>query len=651
MGTGLVNVTKELHKHSLKFGFNYDVNLMNNRSDSPGNFNFGVAMTSCDPHVIDPDSGATGGPCGAENPSGNTGNAIASMLLGTGNGSANTSMDPAMSLHTFGGYFQDQWRLNQRLTVSAGLRYENQRPATERYNRVAYFDPKMVNPISTAFGSNVYGGFEFAGVDGRSRSAWEPDNKDFAPRVGVAYKISDKLVGRIGSGIFYGPSSAMVSFDGAGQSPGYTAQTSWIGTDGSGYIPTNLVDNPFPNGLSKPTGNALGAATYLGSGTGQLWPKGPHPVGVMYQWSADFQYQVSTHSVAEIGYTGVRGRKLLFGNPNLDLDQLPTKDLALGSKLDETVANPFYGVITDPNAYLSQPTVPYNALLRPFPEFGWLQQTRSLPGARSQFDALHAKYNHSFNNGLSLIMTYQWSKNLDDGSEAFLGWTIGGSWRDANNPKLDYALSTHDVPQSYAVAWTYQLPYGSRRQFGGTAPWAVRQAIGNWNLSGAIRMASGLPLPTPPHFWNNPIGNYGFPGPGMPNIVGNPIPTNRNKNNWLNAAAFQGVSPDNGSALQSCGDPDPNKGCLPFPYQYGNEPQHMSTVREAATENVDLGVAKDFGPERLRTQFRADFLNAFNHPIYGGGDIDSCINCGSLGMVYGTRNDPRQIQVSVKLTY
>jgi hypothetical protein len=274
MGTGLVNVTKELHKHSLKFGFNYDVNLMNNRSDSPGNFNFGVAMTSCDPHVIDPDSGATGGPCGAENPSGNTGNAIASMLLGTGNGSANTSMDPAMSLHTFGGYFQDQWRLNQRLTVSAGLRYENQRPATERYNRVAYFDPKMVNPISTAFGSNVYGGFEFAGVDGRSRSAWEPDNKDFAPRVGVAYKISDKLVGRIGSGIFYGPSSAMVSFDGAGQSPGYTAPTSWIGTDGSGYIPTNLVDNPFPNGLSKPTGNALGAATYLGSGTGQLWPKG-----------------------------------------------------------------------------------------------------------------------------------------------------------------------------------------------------------------------------------------------------------------------------------------------------------------------------------------------------------------------------------------
>lgn len=250
--------------------------------------------------------------------------------------------------------------------------------------------------------------------------------------------------------------------------------------------------------------------------------------------------------MAEIGYTGVRGRKLLFGNPNLDLDQLPTKDLALGSKLDETVANPFFEIFTDPNAYLSQETVPYNALLRPFPEFGWLQQTRSLPGARSQFDALHAKYNHSFNNGLSLITTYQWSKNLDNGSEAFLGWTIGGSWRDANNPKLDYALSTHDVPQSFAVAWTYQLPYGSGRQCGGTAPWAVRQAIGNWNLSGSIRMSSGLPLPTPPHFWNNLIGNYGFSGPGMPNIIGNPIPKDRSKNNWLNAAAFQGVLHLNG---------------------------------------------------------------------------------------------------------
>ncbi len=261
----------------------------------------------------------------------------------------------------------------------------------------------------------------------------------------------------------------MVSYDNPGEFPGYTSQTNWIGTQGgNGYIPSNLVSNPFPGGLNQPTGNSQGPLTLVGYGAGQLWPKGPHPIGQIYEWSMDFQYQVSPHSVAEIGYTGVRGRKLLFGNPNFDLDQLPTADLALGNKLNDLVPNPFSGVITDPNSYLSSPTIAYNQLLRPFPEYTYLQETRSLPGARSQFDALYAKYNHAFSNGLSAIVTYQWSKNMDDGSEALVGWTINNMWRDATNPKLDYAISTHDVPQSFAVAFTYQLPYGSGMRWGGS---------------------------------------------------------------------------------------------------------------------------------------------------------------------------------------
>ena len=480
LSTGIINVTKQLGNHSLKFGFNYDVAMINNRSDQPGNFNFDRNLTSCDPTDV------PGAPCQASvQGSNSTGNAIAAMLMGTGDGSSNFNMDPAMSLHSFGMYLQDTWHATPKLTVSAGLRYENQRPATERHNRLAYFDTKAVNPISGAFGSPLHGAFEYVATGGRSRSAWEPDNLNFAPRLGLAYQITDRLVARAGSGIFYGPTSAMVSFDNPGEFPGYTAQTNWIGTQGgNGYIPSNLVSNPFPGGLNKPTGNSQGPLTLVGYGAGQLWPKGPHPIGEIYQWSMDFQYQVSNHSVAEIGYTGVRGRKLLFGNPNFDLDQLPTADLALGNKLNDLVPNPFSGVITDPNSYLSSPTIAYNQLLRPFPEFTYLQETRSLPGARSQFDALYAKYNHAFSNGLSAIVTYQWSKNLDDGSEALVGWTINNMWRDATNPKLDYAISTHDVPQSFAVAFTYQLPYGPGMRWGGSSPWLARQVLGGWNLSG-----------------------------------------------------------------------------------------------------------------------------------------------------------------------
>jgi hypothetical protein len=645
LSTGLINVTKQLHSHALKFGFNYDVSMINNRQDSPANFGFGQSMTSCDPNPEDPT-----GPCMVNLSTGTTGSALASLLLGAGSGATSISMDPAMSVHAFGMYLQDNWRLSQRWTVTAGLRYENQLPATERYNRVAYFDPQLVNPISAAFGSNVYGGFEFAGVGGRGRGAWESDNKNFGPRAGVAYRFSNKLVGRVGSGIFFGPSSAMLSFDGGGQSPGYTATTNWIGTQGgNGYIPSNLVSNPFPNGIVQPTGNALGAGTYLGNGTSQMWTKGPHPVGNIYQWSMDFQYQVSPHSVAEIGYTGVRGRKLLFGNPNLDLDQLPTKDLSIGNHLYDLVDNPFYGVITDPNAYLSAQQVAYNATLRPFPEFGWLQQTRSLPGARSQFDAFSAKYNHSFANGLSSLTTYQFSKNLDDGSEALLGWTIGGSWRDATNPKLDYSISTHDVPQSFAEAWVYQLPYGHDRRWGGTSPQIVNQILGDWSLSGAVRLSSGLPLWNPVDFSYNPVGNFGFPGNGLPNVIGNPKPKHRTTTNWIDQTAFQGVDGNTGAAL-TC-NASSNQ-CQPFQFSYGNEPQHMSSIREAPTKNLDLGVSKDFVVERFRTQIRGDFLNVFNHPIYGGSwNIGNDFNWDNVGQVYGTRNDPRNIQVSVKVTY
>ncbi|HZZ37851.1 MAG TPA: TonB-dependent receptor [Acidobacteriaceae bacterium] len=644
--TGIINVTRQFDRHTAKFGFNYDVGMINNREDQPGVFSFDQGMTSCDPSP----TGVSTDPCQAQLSTETSGNGMASLLLGTGSGGgSNISMDPAFSQHSFGVYGQDEWRATSRLTVTAGLRYENQRPATERYNRIAYFDLNAVNPLSAAYGSTLKGAFEYAGVDGRGRGAWVPDNLNFGPRLGIAYRVTDKLVARVGSGIFYGPASAMLSFDGGGQSPGYTAQTNWIATNNGGYTPQNLVSNPFPQGIQQPTGNSLGAMTYVGYGTGQLWPKIPHPIGALYQWSTDLQYQVNPHSVAEIGYTGVRGRHLLFGNPNLDLDQLPTKDLALGTQLDQLVNNPFAAVITDPNSYLSQSQLPYNELLRPYPEYTYLQQTRSLPGARSQFDALTGKYTWSFSSGLSSVTSYQWSKNLDDGSEALIGWAIGNMWRDSTNPKLDYSISTHDAPQSFAEAFLYQLPYGHGRQFGNSTPQALNQVLGGWNLSGAVRLASGLPFPQPVNYGWNPLNNYGFPGNALPNVIGDPR-SNRSVSHWINEAAFQGVSSSGSGALVACGNL--NDQCQPFSYQFGNEPQRMSTVREAETKNVDLGIGKVFGTERIHAELRGDFLNAFNHPIYGGSyNIEENLYATDFGQVYGTRNDPRNVQVSLKVTY
>jgi len=637
--TFIGNVTKEFPKHSLKFGANYDIAFMNNRQDQPGNFNFDRTFTSCEP-------GPTpGGPCQALNQAPQdgftTGDAIASMLLGTGSGGSPIVIDPAMSLHTFGLYFQDQWRATHRLTITAGLRYENQRPATERFNRLTYFDSSVVNPISSAVGFPVNGAFEYASKD--NRYAWGPDNLNFAPRLGIAYKVTDKLVARVGAGLFYAPASAMVSFDQPGQHLGFSSTTNWIGSEnGAGYVPSNLVSNPFPNGLIQPVGSALGPLTQVGQSAGQIWPKGPHPIGYSEQWSMDLQYQVGNHSVAEIGYTGVRGRRLMYGNPDLNANQLPTQDLALGqSTLDNLVPNPFFGVITDPNSGLSGDMVPYNQLLRPFPQFGSLQWARSLPGAHSAYDALSLKFTKQFSGGLSLLSTYVWSKALDNGSEDLIGWTIGTMWRDSYNTNLDYAVSTHDVPQSFATALVYQLPYGKGKRWGNAAPSVVRQIVGNWEVSGIIRLASGLPL-LPVYYQDNPLGAYGFPGPGLPDLVGNPKPAHQSASNWINPDAF----------------------AAPTTLRYGNEPQRMTQLRDGATKNLDFSLAKGFDiTERFKTQFRAEFLNAFNHPQYvgeffgnyfGSANIGNCLDCGPdypFGQVFGTRNDPRNIQLSLKIMF
>lgn len=633
--TAGINLTKVFSKHTLKFGANFDDMRINNIQEANGvstgspAFNFGTALTSCDPNP-------NGGPCIASNSGSSvSGNALASMLLGTGSGGGQSAnIDPAMGLHSYGAYIQDQWRVTPRLTVNVGVRYENQRPATERYDRLEYFNTTVVNPISSAIGFNVLGGIEYAQTNGNGRFAWPANDKDFAPRAGLAFKITNKLVARMGAGIYFLPPSAMISFDQPGQFLGFSSSTTYNGTTQNGYIPLNLVSNPFPNGINQPTGSSLGLMTLVGDGQSQIWPKAPHPTPYSEDWSFDLQYQLSSHSVFQIGYIGNRGRKLLYGNPNINADQLPDQYLSLQSGLDRMVSNPFFNVLSPNTPLGSQNTIAYNQLLRPFPEFTNITWDRSLPGARSSYNALDVKYNHSFNAGLNVLMTYRWSKALDNGPEDFIGWGTGNQWRDSYNTMLDYNISTHDVPQSFATAVVYDLPYGRGKHWGNSAPGIVKEVLGNWQLSSVIRLASGLPLPTGV-FWsyNNPLGQYGYPGPQLANLVGNPVPSNRTPSSWVNAAAY--TAPANNWTL-------------------GNAPQRMTQLRERAARNVDLSVAKNFGGERFQAWVRAEFLNAFNYAQYSLSPFNTfplCVTCGDFGDLDSTENAPRTIQVSLKLAF
>ncbi len=671
------NITKVFSKHTLKFGGNFDDQRINSINQAGGSFNFSAAQTSCDPDAS--------GVCAAQNTfTGASGNAIASMLLGTGSGGGTgINIDPAMGVHIFGAYIQDQWRVSQRLTVNAGVRYENQRPATERINRIDYFNPGALNPISPLveplLGHPLSGQIEYAGVNGNDRYAWPPDNLNFAPRAGLAYKVSDKLVARIGAGIFFLPASAMLTFDNPAQFEGFSSFTPYLATTNNGFTPLTLVSNPFPQGIAQPTGSALGGFTLLGNGESQVWPKASHPTPYTEQWSFDLQYQLSNHSVFEIGYNGNRGRKLLYGNPNINADQLPDQFLNLGSAtLDALVPNPFYGII-DPNSSLGSqgPTpggppqcqqrgcIPYNQLLRPFPQYTYLTWTRSLPGARSSFNALNVKYNQNFTAGLSLLVTYQWSKALDNGPEDNFGWATGNQWRDSYNTMLDYNISTHDVPQSFATALVYDLPYGRGKKWGNTAPGIVKEVLGNWQLSSVVRLASGLPIPTMVNYgYGNPLGDlYGFPvgDAVIPDLVGNPaastfqvgpgntvpapgasVTVTRGPDSWINPNAFA-------APVYTAINGNPND----LIYRNGNAPARDTRLRERAARNVDLSIAKNFGGERYQAWLRGEFINSFNYAQYNNFCTDVTLESGCVpfGAAQGTENQPRIIQLSLKLMF
>jgi outer membrane receptor protein involved in Fe transport len=600
-GSLQANVTRQSGSHTLRFGLWAETNLVNNINRYSADFGFGRGMTS--------------GPV-AQVDSSESGDSLASFLLGTGDGgSSQYRADLAGSLRYYAGYVQDVWTVNNRLTVNAGLRYEIQRPATERYDRVAWFNPDVANPIGDQVGLPLKGGFEFATADDRGQ--WKQDWNDLAPRIGVAYKWTDKLVTRAGYGMFYAASSSLYTFDPV---PGVSNSTSWVASNG--FVPVDLLSNPFPNGTNKAGEGNQGLLTNVGFFLDRVWLRDPHPTPYKHQYSVDLQYQLGPATIVEIGYSGFRGRNLLFGEGS-SYNQLDPNYLSLGDALNEQVPNPFFGVITEGD--LQFETVPRQRLLRPFPQFTDIYVTRSLPGATSSFDALNLKFARAFSDGFSAIVTYQFSKNMDNASED-QGWATGDAWRDAYNKELERSVSAHDVPHSFAMSLLYELPFGRERKFANSMSPAAEAVLGGWQVASIIRLGSGYPysISAP-----NTLGDYGF-HIMRPNQVGDPSVSGseRTPENFFDRSAFQD----------------------PPPYTIGNAPRYPSKLREEPLRIVDFTASKRVPISGGTTvEFRADFLNLFNHPQFGS--LSTFTGDERYGQATGVVTSPRSVQMGLKVTF
>jgi hypothetical protein len=595
--TWSADLNKVHGSHSMTLGAMEVVSQTGGGRIYPTTFDFGsVSTAGPNPETADPSV---------------SGNSIASMLLGVGTGgSTGVTVLPFNSKHYYGVHFQDDWKVTRKLTLNLGIRWEYQTAPTERFNQQNYFDFNATNPISSALGATVKGAVVYNGVGGVGRGLYDPTKKDFAPRLGLAYQATEKMVVRAGFGLYYVP-----SFLGGGADQGYGQSTPWVATASDGYTPLNNLDNPFPTGALPQTGNALGAMTNVGYGTSGSQYNRPDPY--MEQWMVGLQYALTKNDLIDISYVGSHGLKLPQGS--LNYDQLPTADLSLGNQLLQQVPNPYYGKITGSGCGLASPTVAYGQLLLPYPEFCSISIAQPLDSF-SHYNALEMSFTHRWSSGLSLLASYTYSRFVDNTAYT-TSWLGQSPIRDNYNLAAEKSVDAADTPNSLVVTYIYELPIGKGKKAGTNLNPVANAIIGGWQVAGVTTFKSGFPIA----ITDGDNNTNSFGGNQRPNLVGNPTLSSKNISEWFNTAAF----------------------AQPAPFTFGNAPRYMGNVRAPGIENFDIGIQKWFKfTESLKLQFRAEMFNAFNRANFYAPDGN--LTDSTFGVISQSL-PPRDIQMGLKL--
>jgi len=609
--TSSVDFTKIKGKHTLAFGF-MDVWA---RIDGGHYANTVLQFQTTSTAGPDPQQATLG-----------TGNGFASFLLGVGSGTDQTGFQqfPATDKHLLGWYLQDSWKATRKLTLNLGLRYEIQTAPTERHNAQESFNFTATNPISSAVGFNVPGELVFNSSN--NRGVYNTSHTNFAPRIGAAYQLRDKLVLRGGYGLYFVP-----NYYGNGPNIGYSQGTPWVTTLNGGLNPSSTLSgnaslglpSAFPNGEVVPTGNSLGGLTDVGFGLNPVTDPVRHSPYVQ-QWMLGGQYSFTNNDLLDISYVGNHGVHVL--SQYLEWNELPVSALALGNQLIQQVTNPFFNHIQSSGCGLSNPTVQRGQLLLPFPEYCSVTEAQPAVGG-SNYNALQATYTHRWHSGLDLNVSYTYSKFMDNVQGAS-GWAFpgsGSSVRNSYNLAAERSVDASDLTHSLVISYNYELPFGKGKQFGAEWNRPMNAVLGGWQWSGILTAHTGLPISINPA--QNNTGGFGFNQrpdrvPGV-----SPIPQNQNINDWINPAAF----------------------AQPAPFTFGNTSRFLSDLRAPGFVNWDMGLEKSWKfTESMRFQFRFELFNAFNHPNFFVPDSNlGDANFGTINSAY----PPRSLQFAGKFYF
>lgn len=498
-----------------------------------------------------------------------SGNALADLLLGFPLFTSVARVDNPQHLRTqsYNLFFNDSFRITPRLTLNAGLRYEYNTPPVDTADRANVYD------VATRTLVRV-------GTSGVPRGGFTPDKNNFAPRVGFAWTLGEdqKTVVRAGYGVYY---------DQAPLAPGEALYFNSPFFDNNIFfslpgLPLTL-SNPFPSFFPFPLpDSALAIQRDLRT-------------AYMQHWNLNVQRKLPGKSILEIAYVGSKGTKLLTAR---DINQPQPSALPPGF-----------------------PFVP-----RPNPQFDDIDLLESR--ANSNYNSFQARFQQRLSNGLAALVSYTWSKSIDDASNFF------SSAGDPNFPQNSYdarserGRSNFDVRHRLSASYSYDLPFGMGRRYLDDSGW-VSTILSGWQTFGIVTLQTGRPFTVAllSEIDNSGTGRsiLGFGANDRPNVAGNPNLSQRSPQRWFNQSAF--AFPPRGT--------------------FGNAGRNI--LEGPGYRNVNASLIKDTSlSERLNLQIRAEVFNLFNHPNLNL--PDNFLGSPTFGQITSAR-EPRHIQFGVKLLF
>jgi hypothetical protein len=567
------------------------------------------------------------------------------------------------------GYFQDDWKVSSKLTVNLGLRWEHFGQVEENHGRQANFVPSQVPGSQAEYLEPNNGKNQAIAVNPAFPALLAKDgialkyinlpalatvsDLDFGPRIGLAYKITPKLVLRTGVGIFYN------AFENVGYGPNIGENYPFQFT--LSYFPLN---SGTPISLANSSGGVCSPAATLEATfscipleTSLVEPSGMGLEGRQYHyitpytmgWNFTLQYQLSTNTALTLGYVGN------------------------GSRHDNAFPGANLPTIVDLN-----PIAPYSGpgSTEPFPDFGSGGSYQASMGT-SDYAALQATIERRFSNGFNFLGNYTWSHCREDASDPLNdnnNETYRAPWVPGLGPQADFQNCDYNIFDVVHFSGGYMLPFGKGNHFLSHATGVLNQVVGGWQTVWNLTLEGGQPFTIPcVSGTNNTVTCEAMIVPGV-SPYGKGAP-----DNYLNANYFTQPCPAPGftrpsqcvplSGIPTLTAPASNLAqplsCTPLSACRGLLGGEEGQVTGPGISRLDFSVFKNFRlSERSRMEFRAEFFNLTNHPTFNfpgfsgngvvavsGSTTYTNTNFGKIGSTRFPFQDPRQIQLALKLYF